>query len=915
MAGRLNNIAGLMKNTRSRLIIIVTIVLLIALSLIGYWQLRDTRTGAPAAAAVSGVPGIESIPGSNTANVQYIKTQEEENRQQAERALKTGSSAIPTILRSETFDEGSFGKLTGGSASKGFSSACVNLQNKYPYCFAGVVPSSGGLSSKILAQLAAACRAGMPASACRAELQKLVAEGKLTPEEAAQLLGDYGKAGPETAGEKELADLIKSAGLSPSLAAAIQEACNKNASPTACADLLKRLVAKCELTAAQARRLLSAFGKPGANELQGAEDVCKLVKSGKLTAGLAAEIAKACAKDVPKSVCAALLRKLVAEGKLSPAEARKLLQAYGKTGAESPAAAELAKLIGSGNLTPTLAADIARACAKGVPASVCQAELRRLVAEGKLTPAEARKLLGEYGKGLAETPGDQELGRLVSTGDISPALAKDIANACKKGAPPQACIDLLKRLVAEGKLTPEQARKLLAAYGRPGGNELGAASELGKLLRSGAITPALADDIRRECSKDAPPGACARLLRRLVAEGKLTPAEARKLLGEFGKPTPAELAGAGKLGQLVKAGLLSSKEAAELAKACSADASPDACAEMLKKLVEEGKLTPAQARKLLAAFGKPGEELLTAQASTTRESFGPDSIPSIGAGGEAGQDGENKRLHQILAQQAQYIATQQLKQQLSQLKQAMNSQASALFSSWNPPPTQNYVAGAAPVKANIKNGAQQGGANARRNGSSNHSADGGLGGNLPVVKAGNIEFGILMTGVNSDQTITPVMIRIVHGKFKGAKLLGSVKREGDKVILTLKRMNMPSYPKTISVNAVAINPTTAQAALASNVDHHYLVRYGTLFAASFLEGYSQAITQSGSQTTVSINGITHTYPQTSPRQKLMIAMGNTGSRFAQQLQPLFNMPPTVTVNSGTGVGVLFLSDVTIPKLR
>ena len=45
---------------------------------------------------------------------------------------------------------------------------------------------------------------------------------------------------------------------------------------------------------------------------------------------------------------------------------------------------------------------------------------------------------------------------------------------------------------------------------------------------------------------------------------------------------------------------------------------------------------------------------------------------------------------------------------------------------------------------------------------------------------------------------------------------------------------------TYRIDAFAIDLATARTALASDVDHHALERWGSLLAASFLEGYGNA---------------------------------------------------------------------------
>lgn len=106
-----------------------------------------------------------------------------------------------------------------------------------------------------------------------------------------------------------------------------------------------------------------------------------------------------------------------------------------------------------------------------------------------------------------------------------------------------------------------------------------------------------------------------------------------------------------------------------------------------------------------------------------------------------------------------------------------------------------------------------------------------------LFKAGDILVATIDTAVNSDQPNTPVMATIATGRFKNAKLLGSFTRVDDRVIIQFNTLSAKDLLQSVSINAYAIDQNTAQTALATNVDHHYLLRYGSLFAASFLQGF------------------------------------------------------------------------------
>lgn len=269
---------------------------------------------------------------------------------------------------------------------------------------------------------------------------------------------------------------------------------------------------------------------------------------------------------------------------------------------------------------------------------------------------------------------------------------------------------------------------------------------------------------------------------------------------------------------------------------------------------------------------------------------------------------ESDRLQDARQRQQQQAEQQQAMQNLQQLTSSMNTQQGLLFTSWSSNSTQQYVEGTKPKEETT---------------TVTHTTEGGTTTTVetvnpgvtdrycPMMKAGTILFATLNTAVNSDEP-GPVMATIVGNRLRGGKLLGTLINQGQKVMLTFNVLNLPNVPDSIPVNAVAIDPCTARTALSSDTDNHYLLRYGSLFAASFLQGYGQAILQSG-QTVVS-NGLNTivTNDTLTPKREALAALGTVGQAWGEAIRPLFNKPPTVQVFACTPLGILIMSDVAAP---
>jgi len=255
----------------------------------------------------------------------------------------------------------------------------------------------------------------------------------------------------------------------------------------------------------------------------------------------------------------------------------------------------------------------------------------------------------------------------------------------------------------------------------------------------------------------------------------------------------------------------------------------------------------------------------------------------------------NPALQAVLDRQAQQISAQKADQLQQQMQASMSTQANQLFAAWVSP-NQQYVVGIPYVNRAVSD-----------------LGGGGLGipstKGAPAVKAGTIMYAVLLTSVNSDEP-GPVLAEIVQGKFKGGRLLGTLSNQGQKVLLSFNTLTLPKLSESIPINTVAIDESTARTALSSDTNNHYWLRYGTLFASAFLQGYGQSFLNYGNAFAgaVVINP-TNQPIDLSPRQRIFVGLGQVGEQYASALRGVYNTSPTVKVFSGTPMGILFLSDL------
>ena len=174
---------------------------------------------------------------------------------------------------------------------------------------------------------------------------------------------------------------------------------------------------------------------------------------------------------------------------------------------------------------------------------------------------------------------------------------------------------------------------------------------------------------------------------------------------------------------------------------------------------------------------------------------------------------------------------------------------------------------------------------------------------------GDVHFANMYTSINSDTFVSiPAEVRD-GGPLDGARLIGAPERLGDTRI-GLVFSSLYLHGQTYRIRAIGVDPYTLEPAMATKVDHHRLERYGSLALAAVLSGYADALRGT---TTISGAGTTVTLTESIPDadDQLLYAVGRVGTAIVPRLQQNMNRPPTVHVSNKNGVGIMFLSPVSI----
>lgn len=962
MASKKENLKSLFSNSRSRVIILFTAALLLIAVIIGVIKFtaagRD-KTGSTASLG-SAPAGIQSIPGAIDPTAQYASLQQAQNVAQAKQASVTGGSAIPTIIRSQSFGDGieSVGPQQG-EGSIGFEALSRE--------------DNGGAQQSLWIQ------ALQNSNCSQQSVKNVVSQGAVLKDlkKACSCiqLKDDGYQFSDLQGVCSCPEL-KSAGFN-----ALQM---KNAGFT-----VERLrlcgFSACELRAAGFSVQAMKDGGFSDGELKGAGyPVADIDRAGGIPSGLTADdIRKAgCQVDALRKlreagVTAAAIRRIsgcsaaqlraagysaqdlknagfsaadLLKAGYSPADlnqagynARDLLDA-GLTPADLAAAgySDADIKAGQAGLPPDMTAESIKqaGCSVGALqrerlAGVSAAMIRKYAG----CSADALKAAGFTDADLADAgftaaqitaapPKEDENGKLMDAAIKAAGCDPTKLHALMlQGVTAKRIRELNGCSLAALKAAGFSAKDLADAGFTP--QELLAAGFTPQDLVQAGLSPAaaIASGRTADCSLDS--------LRAAKAMG-VSAATIKQTLGcsaaqmKAAGYTAAELKDAGfTAAELKNAGFSPAdlKNAGFTAKELRA--AGFSAADLKNAGFSAGDLKDAgfglnDLKK--AGFSDQDLENAGFKLPTTSVAGIPDlpppppipstvTFPSLESQQSQAQSMEAanaKQLQEIMNRQQSQIADQRYQQKIEQRSAAMVAAATQNIQDWKNVAVQIYTAG---NDDKNKGGLTAGQLSGEGSSLTAAGANGSSATADNIIKAGDVLFAVLDTSVNSDEP-GPILATIVSGKLNGAKLIGSftLPSNANKMVISFNTMSVPGAAKTTSINAYAIDPNTARTALASRVNHHYLLRYGSLFASTFLEGFGNAF--QSANTTITIGGtadVANTSIQSgvgrSVLENAVIGLATLGKSWAQIAQQQFSLPTTVDLYSGTGIGVLFTQDL------
>ncbi len=906
MTSKKENIKALFVNTRTRIILVFTFVLLLIMVVLGLLKFGPKNLGIDSGANVKRTPvGIKSIPGALNQTDQYANLQQTQNIQQADQALKSGSSSIPTIIKSQAFsDAGESIGAPNGAGSLDFTTlARQDLTGPTNSLWLQSVRESNCSGPSVRLAIKQGAKLANLKSVCSCVQLKVVgySSSELKPICSCQELRGSGFSVKD----------IKLAGFS----AKEMQACGM----TACE----------EYAAGFTPREMKDAGFSD-DELKGAGVSDKdIAHVGGLPDGIDADAVRQAgllpadlAKLRAQGVTAAAIRRI------SGGDAAQLKAAGYSLDDLKNAGFTPAELKKAGFSDSDIAAGLEGVLPDGINADMVHhagvdpTALARLRQSG-VSAAALRKLNGATAAQLKAagyslddlkkagfTPDD-----LRAAGFSDPEIAASMINPAKNGD------------CSPASLSAAHAKGVSANTIR---NTLGCSTSS---MKDAGYSP-------QELHKAGFNAAELKKAGFNPTEIKGAGFSAKDLLDAGFDPvqlkdagfTAASLLKAGvspenlkragfTLNQLKTAGI----NADALKKAGFTPEQLKAAGFSAKELKAAGftanqlKRAGLSSDDLQAAGFAPGDAVLASLDNAMPEkTIMPNNnlvslIPAIGGGANSDVAAANaQKLQAMLDQQRTNMAEQRYQQKIQQKSGSMLGAANQSLQAFRLVAAQQYVASSlkdkdvlAISKTSIKNiGLTQETQLA--------VADKNL---AAIIKTGDVVFAVIDTSVNSDEP-SPVLATIVSGSLKGAKLIGTfnLPANADKMVVIFNTLSVPGAMGTVSINAFAIDPNTARTALSSETDHHYLSRYGSLFASTFLEGFGNAF--QSANTTISVGGTggqTNTTVSNgigrSALENAVIGLATLGKSWGQVAQQNMSRPTTVQLYSGTAVGVLFTQDL------
>lgn len=181
-----------------------------------------------------------------------------------------------------------------------------------------------------------------------------------------------------------------------------------------------------------------------------------------------------------------------------------------------------------------------------------------------------------------------------------------------------------------------------------------------------------------------------------------------------------------------------------------------------------------------------------------------------------------------------------------------------------------------------------------------------------ILRPGDVLYAETLNSVSSDLE-SPVLVEIVSGELKGARLVGSYTTDdnSDRMVVVFENMTLTDGT-VLSVSAYAVDGESAETAVRSDVHRRYVARYAPIIAASLITGYASAKAQPQQTVIGTGDNAQVVYESSTEEESLYAGVANAADAISEDI--LANSPdgPKVVLRDGFPLGIIFVSAVEAP---
>lgn len=181
-----------------------------------------------------------------------------------------------------------------------------------------------------------------------------------------------------------------------------------------------------------------------------------------------------------------------------------------------------------------------------------------------------------------------------------------------------------------------------------------------------------------------------------------------------------------------------------------------------------------------------------------------------------------------------------------------------------------------------------------------------------LLRPGDVLYAETLTSVNSDAK-SPIMVEVVSGEFKGARLTGSfeVAESSSRMVVAFTNMTLPD-DRVIAINAFAVDGATAETAVASDVERRYVSRYAPIIAGAFISGYASSASEREQTVIGTGDNAQIVSSAASAKESLYSGISNAAEAVSSDILARAPKGPKIILRDGYPLGILIVDPVEKP---